>query len=80
MRAIIMKTVGGNVNVAGMDRRASLMVLYPASDNDALDAQAPLLDDRRIKSSYDCLYTYMSTKQRKKTFRGDRYLPRQKRS
>ena len=64
---------------AGMDHRASLVVLYPASDNDALDAQAPLLDDRRIKSSYDCLYT-CQPKQGKKHSAEEGYLPRQKRS
>jgi hypothetical protein len=66
-RAIIINTVGGNVNVGGMDRRASLAVLYPASsDNDTLDAQAPLLDDRGIKSSHDCLLYTVSTKANKR--------------
>jgi hypothetical protein len=49
-----------------MDRRTSLVVLYPTSDNDALDAQAPLLDDRRIKSSHDCLYITCQSSKREK--------------
>ena len=51
--------------------------LYPTSDDDALD-HVPLLDDRGIKSSYDCLYTRQPSKE--KAFCRDGYLPRQKRS
>jgi hypothetical protein len=76
-----MITLGGNVNGGGdaWIVEQTLVVLYPTSDKDALDAQAPLLDDRRIKSSHDRLYnTRQSSKRRRK--KRDGYLPRQKRS